>query len=319
MRRRPLRDVSASVRTRLLNRSREKGEDFQFLLQRYAAERFLHRLGESDHRRRLVLKGAMLLALWGESTYRPTRDLDFTGYGDSRQGSVDSVIRAICSAPVVDDGVVFDADTMSVERFHEHVEYSGVRVHFWSRVGSARIRMHIDIGFGDAIQPSPIDAHYPTLLEGSPRPWIRAYPPEAVVAEKLHAMVLLGEQNSRYKDFYDIYSIAKYVSFTAETLTRSISTTFDRRHTAISADLPRSLTPPFYAEPDRADQWRAYLIRSSLPGAPDDFGTVGDVIQAFLVGPWRGLAQGSTMTGAWSAGGPWKYDAASPRPMKEQG
>ena len=123
---------------------------------------------------------------------------------DSRQGSVDSVIRAICSTPVVDDGVVFDADTMSVERFHEHVEYSGVRIHFWSRVGSARIRMHIDIGFGDAIQPPPIDAHYPTLLEGSPRPWIRAYPPEPVVAEKLHAMVLLGEQNSRYKDFYDI-------------------------------------------------------------------------------------------------------------------
>ena len=76
MTRRPLRNVSASVRTRLLNRSREKDEDFQFLLQRYAAERFLHRLGESEHRSRLVLKGAMLLALWGESTYRPTRDLD---------------------------------------------------------------------------------------------------------------------------------------------------------------------------------------------------------------------------------------------------
>lgn len=306
MRRRPLRNVSASVRTRLLNRSREKGEDFQFLLQRYAAERFLHRLGESEHRGRLVLKGAMLLALWGESTYRPTRDLDFTGRGDSRQGNVDSVIRAICSAPVVDDGVVFDAETMGMEPFHEHLEYSGVRAHFWSRVGSARMRVRIDIGFGDAIQPPPIDAHYPTLLEGSPRPWIRAYPPEAVVAEKLHAMVLLGEQNSRYKDFYDIYSIAKYVSFTAERLTRSIITTFERRRTAISADLPLSLTPQFYAEPDRAAQWRAYLIRNSLPGAPDDFRVVGDIIQAFLVGPWLALERGSAISGAWATGGPWE-------------
>ena len=157
MTRRPLRNVSASVRTRLLNRSREKDEDFQFLLQRYAAERFLHRLGESKHRSRLVLKGAMLLALWGESTYRPTRDLDFTGRGDSRQGSVRCAIRAICSVPVVDDGIVFDAETMSMEPFHAHAEYSGVRARFWSRVGSARIQIRIDIGFGDAIQPPPID------------------------------------------------------------------------------------------------------------------------------------------------------------------
>ena len=145
MTRRPLRNVSASVRTRLLNRSREKDEDFQFLLQRYAAERFLHRLGESEHRSGLVLKGAMLLALWGESTYRPTRDLDFTGHGDSRQGTVRSAIRAICSVPVVDDGIVFDAETMSMEPFHEHAEYSGVRARFWSRVGSARIQVRIDI------------------------------------------------------------------------------------------------------------------------------------------------------------------------------
>ena len=221
MTRRPLRNVSASVRTRLLNRSREKDEDFQFLLQRYAAERFLHRLGESEHRSRLVLKGAMLLALWGESTYRPTRDLDFTGHGDSRQGSVRRAIRAICSVPVVDDGIVFDAET--------------------------------------------------------------------------------------------IYSIARHVSFTGERLAGSISTTFDRRHTAISPDLPQSLTPQFYAEPARADQWRAYLFRSSLPGVPDDFRIVGGLIQSFLVGPWRALAQDTAITGAWFAGGPWSYDAASPR------
>ena len=69
----------------------------------------------------------------------------------------------------------------------------GFAPRLWSRVGSARIQVRIDIGFGDAIQPPPIDARYPTLLEGSPQPWIRAYPPEAVVAEKLHAMVLLGD------------------------------------------------------------------------------------------------------------------------------
>ena len=305
MTRRPLSNVAASVRTRLLSRTRAKDEDYQFLLQRYAAERFLHRLGESEYRSRLVLKGAMLLVLWGESTYRPTRDLDFTEYGNSRQSSVRSAIRAICAVPVVDDGIVFDVETLSIEPFRDDVEHSTVRARFWSRVGSARIQVRIDIGFGDAIQPPPSDTRYPTLLEGSPQPWIRAYPPEAVVAEKLHAMVSLGEQNSRYKDFYDVFTIAKYVSFTGERLSQSIRATFDRRRTVISPDLPPSLASPFYAETARAEQWRAYLVRNSLPEAPDDFGIVGNVIQSFLVAPWRALAQGSVSTGVWSGGGTW--------------
>ena len=128
MTRRPLSNVAASVRTRLLSRSRAKDEDYQFLLQRYAAERFLHRLGESEYRSRLVLKGAMLLVLWGESTYRPTRDLDFTGYGNSRQSSVRSAIRAICAVPVVNDGIVFDVETLSIERHSVRtIEHSSVR------------------------------------------------------------------------------------------------------------------------------------------------------------------------------------------------
>lgn len=306
MTRRPLRNVAASVRTRLLNRARTKGEDFQFLLQRYAAERFLHRLGESAYRSRLVLKGAMLLALWGDSTYRPTRDLDFTGYGDALRSSVRSAIRTICAVPVADDGIVFDVETLSIEPIRDSAEYSAFRARFWSRVGSARIQVRIDVGFGNAIEPPPTDARYPTLLEGSLQPWIRAYPPEAVVAEKLHAMVSLGDQNSRYKDFYDLYTIAMRVSFAGDMISQSISATFVRRRTVISPDLPPSLTPQFYADPARAGQWRAYLDRNSLPGVPDDFRTVGDLIQSFLVTPWRALARRLILSGEWTNGGPWR-------------
>ena len=248
----------------------------------------------------------MLLALWGDSTYRPTRDLDFTGYGDALQSSVRSAIRTICAVPVVDDGIVFDVETLSVKPIREHAEYSAVRAHFWAKVGSARIPVRIDVGFGDAIEPPPTDTRYPNLLEGSPQPWIRAYPPEAVVAEKLHAMVSLGEQTSRYKDFYDLYTIAMHVSFAGDMISQSISATFVRRRTVISSDLPPSLTPQFYADPARAVQWRAYLVRNSLPGVPDDFGIVGDLIQSFLVTPWRALARRSILSGAWTNGGPWR-------------
>ena len=106
-------NIAASVRARLLNRSRESGEDFQLLLVRYAAERFLYRLGQSAHRDRYVLKGAMLFALWGGSMYRSTRDLDFTGYGENETEDVLASLRDVCMTPVADDGLVFDVRSLT--------------------------------------------------------------------------------------------------------------------------------------------------------------------------------------------------------------
>ena len=247
----PLRNIGASVRARLLRRSRESGEDFQILLRRYAAERFLYRLGESPHRERYVLKGAMLLAIWGGSVYRPTRDIDFTGYGSSRADDVRSTIRDICALPVPDDGIVFDGEEIAIESIRQHGEYDSLRVRFEARLAGARIRMQIDIGFGNAIEPPPVDTDYSALLN-APRPRIRVYPPEAVVAEKLHAMVTLGERNSRFKDFHDVYILSQHLSFDGGRLTSAVSATFQRRGTAVTQALPVALTPRFYADPHRA-------------------------------------------------------------------
>ena len=200
MTRRSLRNVGASVRAKLRQRSRETKEDFQFLLKRYAAERFPFRLGESLHRERYVLKGATLLALWSEAIYRPTRDLDFTGYGSPLPDDVRSVIRHICAVPVVDDGIAFNGEWIRIEPIHDQDEYDSPRARFEATLDGARIPIQIDIGFGNAIELPPTDEHYPVLLD-APGPRVQVYLREAVVAEKLHAMVVLGAQNSRYKDF----------------------------------------------------------------------------------------------------------------------
>jgi len=92
-------------------------------------------------------------------------------------------------------------------------------------MGASRVPMQIDLGFGNAIQPPPQEVEYPTLLD-TPPPVIRAYPKEAVVAEKLHAMVVLGERNSRLKDFYDLYVLASSFAFDGPTLACSIRATF---------------------------------------------------------------------------------------------
>ena len=169
MKRRSPVNVAASVRARLQRYGLEKGEDFQFVLQRYASERFLYRLGQSGHRSRYVLKGAMLFALWGSSFYRPTRDLDFAGYGSAETNDVIAALRDICGISVPDDGLSFDPTTVTAEPIRDDAEYQGLRMKLRATLAGARIPMQIDIGFGNAIEPPAVDADYPTLLAHLPR------------------------------------------------------------------------------------------------------------------------------------------------------
>lgn len=294
-----------SIRHRLRNRLRECGEEMQFGLQRYAVERFLYRLGESPYRDRLILKGASLFALWGGSVYRATRDLDFTSYGSSDYEAARAMLCEVCEAPDADDALVFDATTLTAEPIRDESEYHGLRVRLEATLAASRIPVQIDIGFANAIEPPPQDTVYPTLLDDPP-PRILAYPPEAVIAEKLHAMVVLAERNSRYKDFYDLYVLARQFPFDGACLAHAIAATFERRRTSIDAALPTALTPRFYADTGRVVQWRAYLGRNALPGAPADFTAVGELLQTFLGRLWRALVTQTPCVERWEPGGPWR-------------
>ena len=102
------KDLAASVSRRLLNRSQQRGEDFNLTLTRYFIERFLFRLSKSAYADRFVLKGAMLFALWAGETYRPTRDVDMLAFGDPLPEWLAGVVRTVCRVPAPPDGVVFD-------------------------------------------------------------------------------------------------------------------------------------------------------------------------------------------------------------------
>jgi hypothetical protein len=244
------------------------------------------------------------LAASGGATYRPTRDLDLMGYGSSEADAVLASVREICAVTVDGDGLAFDLSTLSAEPIRDNSEYDGLRVKLRARLGQARIEMQIDIGFGNAIEPPATDIDYPTLL-GSPSPRIRAYSQEAVVAEKLHAMVLFGERTSRLKDFYDLYVLARQFQFLGERLARGIAVTFERRRTSIDVAQPATLAPRFFADAPRAARWNAYLRRNLLPGAPGDFDAVGELLRSFLGPPWSALARGQAFTQVWAPGGPW--------------
>ncbi len=292
-----------SIRQRLRNELRARGEDVSLGLQRYAVERFLYRLGRSRHRDRYILKGATLFAIWG-TAYRPTRDIDFTGYGNSGQEDVIRSFAEICTTEDDVDPLVFATDSITAEPIRDGSEYDGLRIRLRARLGSSDIAIRVDVGFGNAITPGPEEREYRTIL-GDPPPRILTYPPESVVAEKLHAMALLGERNSRYKDFYDLHAMAGAFRFELGTLVEAIRATFSRRATPLEAELPAALAAPFYSDPVRTQQWQAYVNRNALVDAPTDFTQVGERLVAFLRPVWADLPTEGPLTGDWSPGGPW--------------
>lgn len=282
MTREPTRNVSASVRSRLLSLAQNRGEDYQRVLGRYAIERFLCRLGRSKYQDKFALKGATLFTLWTGQTHRPTRDLDLLGRNlSSSISEVEGMIQEICHIHQ-DDGIVFDSESIEGTRIKEEDEYDGIRVKLAAELAGARIPMQVDIGFGDAVYPEPELASFPVLLPME-APLIRAYPREATIAEKFHAMVVLDIRNSRMKDFYDIWFMAKTWEFEMESLRKAIEFSFKRRGTSLPEDIPFALTDGFLDDTQKKMQWNAFVNRLNAGEERPTLGEVGAVLRSFLL------------------------------------
>lgn len=280
MAREPLKNIGASVRARLLQRARDERTDFQILLTRYALERLLYRLSLSEHRNRFILKGAMLFVTWVEAPFRPTRDLDLLGYGENTPEAIGDAFRAILALAVDDDGVVFDLHGLEAASIREGIEYGGVRVRTRATIGGARVPIQVDVGFGDAITPGPVEIDYPVLLD-APAPHLRAYPVETVVAEKLHAVVTLGIANSRLKDYYDLWLIAETFELERAPLAKAVRQTFDRRETALPDGELTGLSQAYVES--WGGQWQAFLTRERMAATPGQLAEVVADLARFLL------------------------------------
>lgn len=295
-------NLVASIHQRLLNLRQESGEEFILILTRYTLERLLYRLSKSEYGPRFILKGAMLFFAWTGQPHRPTQDLDLLGSGDASAEGIDAQFRQICRTEVEPDGMVFDADSIRVAEIREGQEYRSQRVRLVALLGTARVHVQVDVGFGDAVTPEAEEIDYPTLLD-MPGPRLRVYPPETVVAEKLQAMVVLGMQNSRMKDFYDLWLISRRFSFEGPALVAAVRATFERRRTAMPGGTPTALGDAFGKDRNKAIQWTAFLKRSRLEGA--DLSSVVVSLRDFLAPPLTAAAAGETFDRSWKEGGSW--------------
>lgn len=275
-----LRNLGASIRDRLLNKARTEKLDYNMLLTRYALERMIYRLSISSERDRFLLKGALLFDFWFDVPHRPTHDADFLGFGSAEIPQVAAIFRDICRIKV-DDGIVFDPDSVKAVEIRKEANYAGVRVTLLGMLDKARCQVQADIGFGDAVVPGPDEVDYPVLLAEMPAPHLRVYPRYTVVAEKLEALTSLGMLNSRMKDYFDLWVLVRYSEFDGQILIRAAAATFERRQTGIPNEVPIGLSDEFANDPLKEKQWNAFLRKNSI--APKPLSEVVTDLRDFLM------------------------------------
>ncbi|GAB4334902.1 MAG: nucleotidyl transferase AbiEii/AbiGii toxin family protein [Phototrophicales bacterium] len=294
------KDIGQSVFQRLKNLAKAREENHNFLLERYAMERLFYRLGLSSYDKQLVLKGGMrLLAIWRNS-HRVTRDADFLGHGISDPESIERIFKEICAIePEYSDGVVFDTETIKSKAIKEGEPYPGVHIELACQIYTAKLKLQIDIGFGDKVTPEAEIIDFPTLLD-APAPKLYAYPLYTVVAEKFEAMIALGITNSRMKDFFDVWFISQEFDLNGNLLQKAILNTFKWRQTPIPESIPFPLTIEFSTDQNKIIQWNAFC-KKNLKTTSVAFETVIEKISDFLMPIIQAIQSNQEFDLDWSA------------------
>lgn len=301
----PPKNVPASIKNRLLTLAHGGAEDFNSVLTRYVLERFLYRLSVSKHAEGFLLKGALLFTVWSHRPHRATKDIDLLGFGEPNLERLEALFREVCAHPVNDDGLNFAADTVHAAPIRELAFYDGIRVTLTAHLGTARVPVQIDVGFGDATSPAPETVELPTLLD-HPAPRLRGYRREVTIAEKFHAMVDLGVANSRMKDYFDIWFLSAHFSFAGADLALAVRSTFAQRRTKLPVELPVGLRSDYFDNPGKLAQWRAFAQRTRLAVEAPPLQAVVETIASFIWPVASELYATGTFAAQWSKGGPWQ-------------
>ncbi|MBI3312933.1 MAG: nucleotidyl transferase AbiEii/AbiGii toxin family protein [Candidatus Omnitrophica bacterium] len=299
-----VKNIEASVRGRLQNTAQNTKRQFAEVLQYYGMERFLYRLSKSEHRQRFILKGALMFTVWDVQSRRTTVDIDFLAYADNAIPKMENIIREVCETEVVPDGVVFDPKSVKGEKIKEDADYEGVRVKFRGNLGTARISMQIDIGFGDTVVPKPTAIDYPVILD-FPKPHLVGYTFETVVAEKFEAMIKLGALNSRMKDYYDVWLLIRQFTFNGTNLANAIAKTFNNRKTEPPKTIPFFAAEIYNEQSDRNRIWKAFLEKNDIH-APEKLKEAASVIENFLQPVVESIIAEKDFESVWKMPGPWK-------------
>lgn len=291
-----IKNVAASVKSKLLNIARSQNKSFNILIQLYMQERLLYRLSNSKYRERFILKGGLFLYIITGYNGRPTRDIDFLGQQISNDmNAIAEAFKEVCNIDN-EDGIVFDTKNLKVEKIRKDAKYEGVRIIVDGYLGKAKQTLQIDIGFGEVIVPKPVLIEKATLLNADVLK-LNAYSIESVISEKFEAMISLADLNGRLKDFYDIYDLSSKNNFDGRVLQQAIFETFDRRGTLIEKH-PIVFEDIFINNDERNRQWNLFLKKISESGLA--FKEVMQQITIFIKPIYDTIIEEGEFFGIWS-------------------
>lgn len=258
----------------LQNLARRTSRPTDELHQLYCLEGFLARLAASPHSASLVLKGGVLLAAYGAR--RPTRDVDLQGRRLSNDS--DMVLRIVqdVAASNLGDGLVFDGGQAKAETIRDEDDYTGVRVTLSCGLAAARLSMHVDVSVGDPIWPAPTTITLPRLLDGQIT--LSGYPLPMVHAEKIVTAIQRGVANTRWRDFADVYLLARHHNIDGQELRTAIEHVAGYRQARIR---PLAAVLDGYA-PVAQSRWFAWRRKNRLDDRlPEQFAIILRDVIAF--------------------------------------
>ncbi|HRW58168.1 MAG TPA: nucleotidyl transferase AbiEii/AbiGii toxin family protein [Chlamydiales bacterium] len=278
---RNISNVPASVRVKLLNKSRMDKRPFNEILQYYGMERFLYRLSISKHSHKFFLKGALMFKAWNFDDHRATMDIDMLANTSNNLDNLIFIVREICEIKLAfDDGIIFDSKSVSGKESQLNREYPGVQLKFYGELNKARFLMKVDVGFGDVIFPKPVSIHYPSILD-FPSPLLKGYTVETVIAEKFETIVVRGNDNSRMKDFYDIWVLQRKNNFNKKILREAIHLIFSNRQTKFHKSVITNLKS-LRESGLKGKQWEHFIKKNNFFIESLSFKKTVDEIVSFL-------------------------------------
>lgn len=277
------------------------GCSFQEALVYYGLERTIYRISVSPYAGHFVLKGGIFLyAIFDRKYERATTDVDLLARRISNSAEeMKSVFRDIF-AQDVDDALVFDLDSITVENITEFKEYHGLHISAVAYLDRTRIPLGIDIGFGDVIYPDAVEMEFPVILDMK-APKVNAYSLESSIAEKLEAIVKNGFPNSRYKDFYDIYVLSEKYPFNYEQLRNAVTETFANRKTPMTMDTA-AFSDEFLGDSMHQTRWKSFLKKKKalIPVSMSDaMGWIKAFVKPLLIQADAPVTEWDPNEGCW--------------------
>jgi predicted nucleotidyltransferase component of viral defense system len=280
----------------------------QSLMKRYAQERLLYRLSVSEFSKDFCVKGGVMLAAFNNGQLlRPSEDIDFNGFvKDGNITMVAEMIKKMVQDCEIEDGVEFNIDAMKIEKDRDG-KIPGGKVTLVCNIGTARVEVRVDVGFGNAITPDAKKMIMPTLLgDNIPQPEVLVSPLETMISEKLHATFRYGLHNTRLKDFFDLWLTLKTNDFDGQTICDAIVNTFDCHDDPLPTGSMPGLSDEF-AE-DNVSAWKAFLKKIEYKDRID-LQTVIEEVRAFAEPVMRAAASDKSFSLDWRSPQGWAEPA----------